>query len=128
MNHNNGHPCKILLKCNGGTHISVVTNSYRIGLINRWEFIPSITNIANYLELVRSWVLEECVLPPLHWASIIPNCIQIRIAIPTDKCNSHLSAKLLFEAHGNHHRKPQLVQIYRTTNHSMLGPSEWRDW
>jgi hypothetical protein len=77
----------------------VVTNSYLIGLINRWELIPSIENIANYLELVRTWVLEEYVLPPLHWTSRIPNWIQILIVIPTDKCSSLSAEKLLFEAH-----------------------------
>lgn len=128
MNPNNGQPCKILLTCNGGTHI-LVTNSDLIGLINRWKIIPHIANTANYLAPVKSWVSEERVLPLLPWTSIVPNWIEMLIFIPTDKCNSHLSAKkLLFKAHGNHHRKPQLVQIQRTTNHSMLSPSESWDW
>lgn len=64
MNPNNGQPCKILLTCNGGTHI-LVTNSDLIGLINRWKIIPHIANTANYLAPVKSWASEERVLPPL---------------------------------------------------------------
>lgn len=56
----------------------MVTNSYLIGLkalLNKREIMVGTGNLANYLGLPRSWILEENLVPSLYWASIIPNNI-----------------------------------------------------
>lgn len=55
----------------------------------------SVRNIASYQGLLGPWILEENLLPPLCYTSIIPNHILKVTFISTDKYSSHPSAKKL---------------------------------
>ena len=91
--------------CNNGTYIIGASNTYLIGL-NRKDFVPSVINLTNYLDLKRPETREPCNFG-----------FKVFILISTDKCSSHVSSKsFCFVA------EPQMFNMQRSTNHIVMMP------
>jgi hypothetical protein len=74
---------------------------------------------------VRSWILEEILLPPIYKNSRILKWILNVYPIPTIKCNSNpLAEKHPFGTERKHHRK-QLFKPQKTIYCGVLSPGKY---
>lgn len=77
---------------------------------NKREITPGTRNLPNYLCLVRSWVLEETLIPP----PVQEQTNKVKF-MPKDECSSHSSPEMiLFTADGGLHCKSQLNTTQRS--------------
>lgn len=80
--------------------------------------------LANCLRIVRSWTLENSLLPPLCQTSTILYYIPNLILIYTDEYSHHTSSQnLRFIGVGDDHRKPGVDTMQRSANQGQPKPN-----
>lgn len=70
---------------------------------------------------LRSWILQDNLLPSLRQTSMISNYILNLILLLTDKCSyHHLRKQLIFTASRDHHRKLHLDKMHNPSGYSCI--------